>query len=333
MTAYDYVRDGDEIYRRSFAIIRSEAKLERFRGVEERVAVRVIHACGMPDVATDLVFAEGAADAGAEALKAGAPILCDSQMVAHGVTRSRLPADNEVLCLLGDPRVAELAKAGGLTRSAAAIDLMARSAGRRCRGDRQRAHSPVSSPRDPRRGRGRARLRHRDAGRLRRRRRIQGRPDRLRRGAADRGARAARRQRDDGGGGQCAREREGVTVAGRLFGVGLGPGDPELADRQGGPGYRRVPGRRLFRQDRAARQCPHDRGPLDLHDLRGDRARLSADHGDPVRSSRIPVGPVGILRGCDARGSRSGCAAGSTSRCSPRAIRCSMDRSCTFSSG
>jgi precorrin-8X/cobalt-precorrin-8 methylmutase len=123
MTTYDYVRDGDEIYRRSFAIIRSEAKLGQFRGVEERVAVRVIHACGMPDVAEDLVFAERAAEAGVEALKAGAPIFCDSQMVAHGVTRARLPAGNEVSCMLGDPRVSDLASARGLTRSAAAVDL------------------------------------------------------------------------------------------------------------------------------------------------------------------------------------------------------------------
>lgn len=123
MTAFDYVRDGDEIYRRSFAIIRSEAKLERFSGAEERVAVRVIHACGMPDVAADLAFAEGAAEAGVEALKAGAPIFCDLQMVAHGVTRARLPARNEVLCLLGDPRVPALAEAQRLTRSAAAVDL------------------------------------------------------------------------------------------------------------------------------------------------------------------------------------------------------------------
>ena len=123
MTTYDYVRDGDEIYRRSFAIIRSEANLERFRGVEERVAVRVIHACGMPDVAADLVFAPGAAEAGVEALAAGAPIFCDAQMVAYGVTRARLPAQNEVLCMLGDPTVADLARARGLTRSAAAVDL------------------------------------------------------------------------------------------------------------------------------------------------------------------------------------------------------------------
>ena len=115
---YDYIREGDEIYRRSFAIIRAEAELGRFKGVEERVAVRVIHACGMTDVAADMVFAPGAA-----ALAAGAPIFCDAQMVAHGVTRARLPANNDVICALSDPSVPERARARGMTRSAVAVDL------------------------------------------------------------------------------------------------------------------------------------------------------------------------------------------------------------------
>jgi precorrin-8X/cobalt-precorrin-8 methylmutase len=119
----DYLRDGDEIYRRSFAIIRAEADLARFNPVEERVAVRAIHACGMTDLPADLVFSNGAAQAGIDALKAGAAILCDSQMVAHGVTRARLPAGNDVICTLTDPRVADLAKACGTTRSAAAVEL------------------------------------------------------------------------------------------------------------------------------------------------------------------------------------------------------------------
>ncbi|WP_298354811.1 precorrin-8X methylmutase [Rhodoblastus sp.] len=120
---YDYIREGDEIYRRSFAIIRAEAELGRFKGVEERVAVRVIHACGMTDVAADMVFAPGAAEAGAAALAAGAPIFCDAQMVAHGVTRARLPANNDVICALSDPSVPERARARGMTRSAVAVDL------------------------------------------------------------------------------------------------------------------------------------------------------------------------------------------------------------------
>jgi precorrin-8X/cobalt-precorrin-8 methylmutase len=123
MAPLDYIRDGDAIYQRSFAIIRAEADLARFSPAEERVAVRIVHACGMPDVAPDLAFAPGAAEAGIEALKAGAPIFCDAQMVAHGVTRARLPANNEVLCTLGYPAVAELAQRLGTTRSAAAVDL------------------------------------------------------------------------------------------------------------------------------------------------------------------------------------------------------------------
>jgi precorrin-8X/cobalt-precorrin-8 methylmutase len=119
----DYVRDGDEIYRRSFAIIRAEADLARFDASEERVAVRIVHACGMPDVARDLIFTPQAAAAGVAALQAGAPIFCDAQMVAYGVTRARLPAANEVICTLSDPDTAALAAKLGTTRSAAAVDL------------------------------------------------------------------------------------------------------------------------------------------------------------------------------------------------------------------
>ena len=123
MTAYDYIRDGAEIYQNSFAIIRSEADLVRFGPEEERVAVRVIHACGMVEIASELFFSPGAARAGIAALAQGAPILCDANMVAHGVTRARLPADNEVICTLADPRVPELAKKLGTTRTAAAMEL------------------------------------------------------------------------------------------------------------------------------------------------------------------------------------------------------------------
>jgi precorrin-8X/cobalt-precorrin-8 methylmutase len=121
--AYDYIRDGAEIYRNSFAIIRREADLARFAHDEERVAVRIIHACGMVDIAPELFFSKGAAQAGIEALAKGAPILCDANMVAHGVTRARLPGDNEVICALADPRVAALAKDMGTTRTAAAMEL------------------------------------------------------------------------------------------------------------------------------------------------------------------------------------------------------------------
>ncbi len=123
LTAHDYVRDGAEIYRRSFAIIRAEADLARFAGVEERVAVRVIHACGLVEAARDLAFSPGAAEAGAAALLAGAPVLCDARMVADGVTRARLPARNEVVCTLTDPRVPDLAARLGTTRTAAALEF------------------------------------------------------------------------------------------------------------------------------------------------------------------------------------------------------------------
>jgi precorrin-8X/cobalt-precorrin-8 methylmutase len=121
--AYDYIRDGAEIYKNSFAIIRREADLRRFSREEERVAVRVIHASGMVEIAPELFFSPGAAQAGIDALAAGAPILCDANMVAHGVTRARLPAKNQVICTLADPRVAELAKKMGTTRTAAAMEL------------------------------------------------------------------------------------------------------------------------------------------------------------------------------------------------------------------
>jgi len=124
MTAsYDYISDGAEIYRRSFAIIRNEAELSRFTPDEARIAVRVIHACGMVDVARDLVFSPELTDAARAALLAGKPIFCDSKMVANGITRARLPAANEVVCTLDAPGIADLAATLGTTRSAAALDL------------------------------------------------------------------------------------------------------------------------------------------------------------------------------------------------------------------
>jgi precorrin-8X/cobalt-precorrin-8 methylmutase len=119
----DYIRDGAEIYRRSFAIIRREADLARFTPEEERVAVRIIHACGMVEAAADIVFSLGAVLAGIAALEAGAPILCDSKMVSNGVTRTRLPRDNEVICTLDAPSVPALAASLGTTRTAAAMEL------------------------------------------------------------------------------------------------------------------------------------------------------------------------------------------------------------------
>lgn len=123
MSPRDYIRDGGEIYRRSFAIIRSESELSRFSRLEERVAVRIIHACGMTEVARDIVISPTFAEQAQAALLAGAPILCDSRMVANGITRSRLPSANEVVCTLGDPGVPDLARSLGNTRTAAALEL------------------------------------------------------------------------------------------------------------------------------------------------------------------------------------------------------------------
>lgn len=118
-----YLRDGAEIYRNSFSIIRAEADLSRFKGHAEKVAVRIVHACGMVEIASDIVMSDDFATAGRGALLAGAPILCDANMVAYGVTRSRLPANNEVICTLADPAVAQLAQSMDTTRSAAALEL------------------------------------------------------------------------------------------------------------------------------------------------------------------------------------------------------------------
>jgi len=121
--SYAYEKDGAAIYRRSFAIIRAEARLDRFDAGDEKVAVRIIHASGMVDVADDIVFTQGFSAAATAALRAGAPIFCDAQMVAHGITRARLPAGNTVICTLSDPRVPALAVELGTTRSAAAMEL------------------------------------------------------------------------------------------------------------------------------------------------------------------------------------------------------------------
>ncbi|MET9326861.1 precorrin-8X methylmutase [Tsukamurella sp. NPDC003166] len=120
---HDYLTDGAEIYRRSFATIRAESDLSGLSGDAETVAVRMIHAAGQTDLARDIRISDGAVRAGRSALRAGAPILTDANMVAHGVTRSRLPADNEVTCLLRDPQVPDLADELGTTRSAAAVQL------------------------------------------------------------------------------------------------------------------------------------------------------------------------------------------------------------------
>jgi precorrin-8X/cobalt-precorrin-8 methylmutase len=118
-----YLRDGTAIYQRSFAIIRAEADLSRFSAEEAGVAVRMIHACGAVEAAQNIVFGPNLVAAARASLAAGALIFCDAEMVAHGITRARLPARNEVICTLRDPRVPALAEKLGTTRSAAALDF------------------------------------------------------------------------------------------------------------------------------------------------------------------------------------------------------------------
>ncbi|MEA5582202.1 precorrin-8X methylmutase [Nodularia harveyana UHCC-0300] len=119
----DYIRDANEIYSKSFAIIRSEAKLDVLPPDVAKVAVRLIHACGMTDIVTDLGYSSTAVQVGRAALAAGAPILCDCRMVAEGITRKRLPKNNQVICTLYDMEVPALAKRLSNTRSAAAVEL------------------------------------------------------------------------------------------------------------------------------------------------------------------------------------------------------------------
>ncbi|MGD7070865.1 precorrin-8X methylmutase [Acetobacter sp. AAB5] len=123
MAAYEYIKDGAAIYERSFATIRAEADLSAFTPEEAQVVVRIIHACGMVEMAQSVSMTADFVTAARTALKKGCDVLCDSEMVAHGVTRARLPADNAVTCTLRDSRTPELARQIGNTRSAAALDL------------------------------------------------------------------------------------------------------------------------------------------------------------------------------------------------------------------
>ena len=123
MPSYDYIRDGDAIYERSFAIIRAETDLSRFSPEEADVAVRMVHACGLVEAARDFVFSPDFVTAARTALGRGAPILCDAFMVVNGVTRARLTAGNEVICTLREPETPALAREIGNTRSAAALRL------------------------------------------------------------------------------------------------------------------------------------------------------------------------------------------------------------------
>lgn len=120
---HTYETDGDTIYRHSFAIIRAEAELSRFSAAEELAVVRMVHATGMVGLEAHVRFTDGMAETTRTALEAGAPILCDVRMVSEGITRSRLPAANVIICTLQDSRVRDLAQQMGTTRSAAALEL------------------------------------------------------------------------------------------------------------------------------------------------------------------------------------------------------------------
>lgn len=123
MTAFDYIRDPAEITRRSFEILRAECDVSHLPPGLAAVALRLVHACGMPEIVADLAWGGDPAAAGRAALAAGAPVLADGRMAADGVTRAFLPADNAVLCTLDAPEVAQRARSAGITRAAAAVDL------------------------------------------------------------------------------------------------------------------------------------------------------------------------------------------------------------------
>lgn len=120
---YDYIKNGQTIYDKSFSIIRQEANLSTIDNDMEKVAVRIIHACGMVDIVDNIAFSKNAGNIGRHAMQNGAKILCDARMVAEGVTQKRLPKNNQVICTLNDGRVVNIAKEIGNTRSAAAIEL------------------------------------------------------------------------------------------------------------------------------------------------------------------------------------------------------------------
>jgi precorrin-8X/cobalt-precorrin-8 methylmutase len=120
---FSYEKDPDAIYRQSFEIVRADTDLTRFDPAEAEVAVRLVHASGMPEIAPDLIFSEGAVAAGRAALALGAPVICDAAMVAHGITPRLLPTQNEVVCLIRDPHLRALAKEEATTLSAAQVGL------------------------------------------------------------------------------------------------------------------------------------------------------------------------------------------------------------------
>ena len=224
----EYIRDGAEIYRQSFATIRAEADLSRFPADVSQAVVRMIHASGQVDLVDDVAFTPGVVSAARAALRDGAPIFCDAQMVAAGITRKRLPAGNDVICTPRDPRVPVLASTIDNTRSAAALELW----GAKLEGAVVAiGNAPTAlfhllnlieagAPRP-------AAIVGGPVG-LHRRCRVEGSPHRTRqRDRSSRSPRPTRRQRDHRGRRQRDCERSRMS-AGKLWGVGIGPGDPEL---------------------------------------------------------------------------------------------------------
>ena len=290
----DYIRDGAAIYAQSFATIRAETDLSGLSAAEARVAVRIVHAAGMTEIAQALRFSAGFTDAARTALRAGAPILCDAKMVAHGITRARLPADNAVICTLDDS-----AHAGPGTRNRQhplrrRPRPLGRASGRRAGRHRQRTHRAVPPAGTTGRRRPPARRHHRPARRLRRCGGIQsgamaGRPR-----ALPGAARPAWRQRHDGGGDQRPGERHRMT--GTLYSVGVGPGDPELLTLKAARILAAAPIHAFF----AKRGRPsHARAIAAAHlrdERRGAALRLPLHHRNPARRSALRRADDSVLR-------------------------------------
>ena len=334
-----YVRDGAEIYRRSFATIRAEADLAALPPDVAQVAVRMIHACGQVDLVDDLGFSPGVVAAARTALQNGAPILCDAEMVASGVTRARLPAGNDVVCTLRDPRVPALAARRGHHPQRRRAGAVARPARRRGRRDRQRPDGAVPPARHARRRRAPAGRGPRHPGRVHRGGGVEGgaggdRPPVPRR------PRPPRRVRHHGGGAQRAGLRGGESCARRRscdHGAALRrrcrPRRPRARHGQGRPPHPRR------RRDRlplgAARPLdrPAHRRPAPAR--RSDRggARLPGHHRDH-RSSRAATRARSTSSTPPPRSAWPPTSTpGATSSCSPRATRSSTAPTCTCTSG
>ena len=292
----DYIRDGAAIYERSFAIIRAEADLSRFSAEEAEIAVRMIHACGQVSVAEFIEFAPGLVAAARGALIRGAPILCDAEMVAHGVTRARLPAKNAVVCTLRDPAVPDLgrqARHHALRRRARAVARPAGGGGGR---HRQRADRSVPPARDAGRGRAAAlppfsACRSGSSARPKSKEALAansfGVPYLIVRGRMGGSAMTAAAVNALG---------EGGDMSARLLGIGVGPGDPGLVTLKAIAALQAADVVAHFAKAgnasnaRAIAACHFKRR------RRGAAAALSGDDGDPEAGRRLSRGAARFLR-------------------------------------